>query len=325
MTTLMTRWRRRPATLVLAAVLAATGTAATVLAGPTTQAQAQDRTDREYADLYSRTVAAIRNAMGGEAVLHDHGAGRLIRDPDPRRAQQVNIGRLADDAAIGGGRVRGVFRRDNLYLVGLYVERPGAERDPVLYVFTEGQRDAEGRQVPNGRRVPMLDNTVLPGVRRAYLTWNVNYANLQALQINRRGLQDAVRTVVRHRPDTAADNGRGNNGTGNRNHALREHVERLAVALAEGARFQVIPGQIAQALRRHRGQAAWTVNHHADEITSWDALSGAVVQARNAAPDGRGPAWNQTQARDWNGRRIQLSALDLSHRLAIIKPDRRPR
>ncbi|MFE5022551.1 hypothetical protein ACFRAO_04235 [Streptomyces sp. NPDC056656] len=103
-------------------------------------------------------------------------------------------------------------------------------------------------------------------------------------------------------------------------HTLATGVEALAVALAEGARFQAIPAYITQAIRGGRG---WEVRGHADEITSWDQRSQVVIQARTADPSGTGEVWQQRREYRWNGAFVLLTALDLARRMYLIKPPQR--
>ncbi|MFF1356679.1 ribosome-inactivating family protein [Streptomyces sp. NPDC058297] len=267
-------------------------------AQPQPQVQAQAVTDDEdFADLYTRTVANIRNAMLGEQSVRRPGAGHLIQNPDANAFQSINIGRFTEDEFILGGMVRGVFRRSDNYLLGFYVENRDASRR-VFYTFTE--------QV-GGRTRDMVPGNVYPGVRREHFGWGVNYGNLSGTTISRSRLRNAVRDIFHHDPNTST-------------HTLETGVEALAVALAEGARFQAIPGYIAQAIR---GGRDWEVGRHADEITSWDQESQVVIQARAADPSGYGDVWQQRREHVWNGARVLLTALDLARRLYLIKPPTR--
>ncbi|MFC7308856.1 ribosome-inactivating family protein [Streptomyces monticola] len=261
------------------------------------QEQARPRAvtnDEEFAELYTRTVGALRNAMLGEESTHRPGAGHLIENPDPTAMQSIYLGRFSEDEFTQGRMVRGVFRRSDSYLLGIYVENRDAT-SRVFYTFTE-QRD--------GRTVDMVPRNVYQGVRREHFGWGVNYRGLPRVTVSRSRLRDAVRDIHRHDPDTST-------------HTLENAVNVLAVSLAEGARFQAIPAQIAQAIR---GGRQWTVGNHSDEITSWDQGSQAVLRARAADPSGNGEVWQQRREVRWNGAWVFLSALDLARRLYLIKP-----
>ncbi|MFH8388152.1 ribosome-inactivating family protein [Streptomyces sp. NPDC018036] len=265
------------------------------------QAQAQPAVteDEDFADLYTRTIANIRNAMLGEQSVRRPGAGHLIQNPDPGAFQSINIGRFTEDEFILGRMVRGVFRRSDNYLLGFYVENLDASRR-VFYTFTE--------QV-NGRARDMVPRNVYPGVRREHFGWGVTYRGLPATTISRSTLRNAVHDIYHHDPNTST-------------HTLEAGVQVLAVALAEGARFQAIPAYVAQHIR---GREAWVVGGHADEIRNWDQRSQVVLQARAADPSGNGEVWQQRREYAWNGARVLLTALDLARRLYLIKPPaRRP-
>ncbi|MEV0374945.1 ribosome-inactivating family protein [Streptomyces sp. NPDC050636] len=267
-------------------------------AQPQEQAQPRAATDNEdFAELYTRTVAILRNAMLGEESTHRPGAGHLIENPDPTAFQSVYIGRFTEDEFIEGRQVRAVFRRSDSYLLGIYVEDRDAN-SPVFYTFTE-QR--------NGRTVDMIPGAVYPGVRREHFGWGVNYRGLPRITVSRSRLRDAVHDLYHHDPNTST-------------HTLENAVNTLAVSLAEGARFQAIPAQIAQSIR---GGRDWVVRNHSDEITSWDQGSQAVLRARTADPNGTGEAWQQHHEVRWNGAWVLLSALDLARRLYLIKPPTR--
>ncbi|TJZ54107.1 hypothetical protein FCH28_12970 [Streptomyces piniterrae] len=266
----------------------------------TSQEQAQPREgteDEEFADLYTRTVANVRNAMLGEQSVRRPGAGHLIQNPDPEVMQSINIGRFAEDEFIGGRMVRGVFRRSDNYLLGFYVENRDAT-SRVLYTFTERV---------NGRTRDMVPENLFPRVRREHFGWGIQYRGLEAITVSRSRLRDAVLEIYHHDPNTST-------------HTMEDSVQALAVALAEGARFQVIPAQIAQAIR---GRSAWTVGGHASEIRNWDHGSQAVLQARAADPTGNGEVWQQRRQYAWNGAQVLLTALDLARRLYLIKPPTR--
>ncbi|MFI9804276.1 hypothetical protein ACIHEJ_07875 [Streptomyces sp. NPDC052301] len=63
------------------------------------------------------------------------------------------------------------------------------------------------------------------------------------------------------------------------------------MALAEGARFQVIPGLIAQRLR---GGHAWAVGPREYEIHDWSDRSALVVNAHTVDSSGTvGSVWQQ--------------------------------
>ncbi|MFF2807013.1 ribosome-inactivating family protein [Streptomyces sp. NPDC058000] len=271
---------------------ARTGQDRSAQAQPRPQAQAQPRAvesdDEEFADLYAHTVASIRSSMLGNQTVPLPGAGYLIRNPDADAFQSINLGRFAEREFVLGGMVRGVFRRSDSYLLGFYVHNGSRE---TFYTFTEGGRD-------------MVPREVYRGVRREHFGWGVNYRNLPGTTISRSRLRDAVGAIFDHDPNTST-------------HGLEEGVQALAVALAEGARFQAIPAQITQALR---GRQAWVVGSHADEITSWNQRSQVVVQARAADPNGAGEAWRQRREYRWNGADVLLTALDLARRLYLIKP-----
>ncbi|MFG2140232.1 ribosome-inactivating family protein [Streptomyces sp. NPDC048650] len=267
-------------------------------ARPQEQAQPGAVTDDEdFADLYTRTVANVRSAMLGEQSVRRPGAGHLIQNPDPDAFQSVYIGRFTEDEFILGGMVRAVFRRSDSYLLGFYVENRDAS-SRVFYTFTE--------QV-NGRTRDMIPGNVYPGVRREHFGWGVTYQGLPATTISRSRLREAVRAIYHHDPNTST-------------HTLEAGVQALAVSLAEGARFQAIPAQIAQAIR---GRTSWVVGSHADEIRNWDQRSRVVFQARATDPSGYGEVWQQRRAYDWNGARVLLTALDLARRLYLIKPPTR--
>lgn len=269
-------------------------------AQPQPQEQAQPRAvtdDEDFADLYTRTVANVRNAMLGDESVRRPGAGHLIQNPDPNAFQSINIGRFTEDEFILGGMVRGVFRRSDSYLLGFYVENRDASRR-VFYTFTE--------QV-DGRTRDMVPGNVYPGVRREHFGWGVNYRNLPGTTISRGRLRSAVRDIFHHDPNTST-------------HTLATGVEALAVALSEGARFQAIPAYITQAIR---GGRDWEVRSHADEITSWDQRSQVVIQARAADPSGTGEVWQQRREYRWNGAWVLLTALDLARRMYLIKPPQR--
>ncbi|MYT32554.1 MULTISPECIES: hypothetical protein [unclassified Streptomyces] len=78
-----------------------------VQAKPQEQAQPREQTeDEDFATLYTRTVANIRNAMLGEESVRRPGAGHLIRNPDPAAMQEINLGRFVENEFIGGHMVR---------------------------------------------------------------------------------------------------------------------------------------------------------------------------------------------------------------------------
>ncbi|GGU47036.1 hypothetical protein GCM10010211_08460 [Streptomyces albospinus] len=198
-------------------------------ARPQTQARPQPRavgSDEEYANLYTHTVGNIRSAMLGGEAARQPGAGHLIRNPDPHAFQPINIGRLAERDDIEGGAVRGLFRRSDNYLLGFYVRHGDRQ---IVYTFTEGGSD-------------MIPGEVYPEARRSRFPFPVTYRHLPGIQVGRGRLRDAVRRLFDNDPGTS-------------NHNVQDGVERLAVALAEGARFQVIPGLIAQHIR---GGQDWT-------------------------------------------------------------------
>ncbi|MGI5466227.1 ribosome-inactivating family protein [Streptomyces sp. CA-132043] len=153
--------------------------------------------------------------------------------------------------------VRGLFRRSDNYLLGFYVEHGNRQ---TLYTFTEGGSD-------------MIPREVYQGVTRARFPFPVTYQYLPGVHVSRGRLQDAVRRLFDHDPSTSS-------------WGLRPDVETLAVGLAEGARFQVIPGLIAQHIR---GGQDWVVGNHADEIQSWGQRSEVVVEAHGADRSGLGP------------------------------------
>ncbi|MFF4948481.1 ribosome-inactivating family protein [Streptomyces chattanoogensis] len=269
-----------------------------VQAKPQQQAQPSEVTeDEDFADLYTRTVANVRNAMLGEQSVRRPGAGHLIQNPNPEVMQTINLGRFAEDEFILGRMVRGVFRRSDNYLLGFYVENRDAT-SRVLYTFTERV---------NGRTRDMVPDNLFPRVRREHFGWGIQYRGLEAITVSRSRLRDAVLEIYHHDPNTST-------------HTMEDSVQALAVALAEGARFQAIPAQIAQAIR---GRTSWTVRNHADEIRSWDQRSGVVLQARAADPTGNGEVWQQRRQYAWNGAQVLLTALDLARRLYLIKPPAR--
>lgn len=277
-----------------------TGQDQSARAQPQPQERAQPRAvteDEDFADMYTRTVANVRSALLGDESVRRPGAGHLIQNPDPNAFQSINIGRFTEDEFIAGRMVRGVFRRSDSYLLGFYVENRDASHR-VFYTFTE--------QV-DGRTRDMIPGNVYPGVRREHFGWGVTYRGLPGTTISRSRLRDAVLDIYHHDPNTST-------------HTLESGVQALVVALAEGARFQAIPAQIAQAIR---GRTAWVVGNHADEITSWDQRSQVVIQARAADPSGYGEVWQQRREYLWNGARVLLTALDLARRLYLIKPPTR--
>ena len=70
------------------------------------------------------------------------------------------------------------------------------------------------------------------------------------------------------------------------------------MALAEGARFQVIPGLIAQHIR---GGQDWAVGNHENELHDWTDRSRVVANAHAADPSGAdGSVWRQPRRYDWN-------------------------
>ncbi|MGW7486156.1 ribosome-inactivating family protein [Streptomyces sp. NPDC054786] len=147
----------------------------------------------------------------------------------------------------------------------------------------------------------------LAGVGVLTCEWGVTYQGLPTTTISRSRLREAVLAIFHHDPNTST-------------HTLETGVQVLAVALAEGARFQAIPAQIAQAIR---GRSAWVVGNHADEIRNWDQRSRVVFQARATDPSGDGEVWQQRREYDWNGAHVLLTALDLARRLYLIKPPTR--
>ncbi|QHC23745.1 ribosome-inactivating family protein [Streptomyces sp. GS7] len=256
------------------------------------QAQPQSRavgSDEEYANLYTHLVGNVRSATLGDEAARRPGSGHLIRNPDPGAFQSINIGRLAERGDVGGGAVRGLFRRSDNYLLGFYVQHGNRE---IVYTFTEDGND-------------MVSGDVYPQAQRSRFPFPVTYRDLPTIQVGRGHLRDAVRQLFDNDPGTS-------------NHHLRDGVETLAVALAEGARFQVIPGLIAQHIR---GGQDWTVNRHADEIQNWGQRSGVVVDAHRADPSGNnGSVWQQQRSYSWNGTNVMLTDLDLARRLYLIKP-----
>ncbi|MFC9283065.1 ribosome-inactivating family protein [Streptomyces collinus] len=291
---------RRPlvGATVAVCVLASTLGAGSALArsspedGLRMQVQAQTRavgSDEEAANLYTHTVHNVRSALLGDEAARQPGVGHLIRNPDPGAFQAINIGRLAESDNIDGGMVRALFRRSDSYLLGFYV-RSGSRQ--TLYTFTEGGRD-------------MIPGNVYPQVQRSRFPFPVTYRDLPRIQISRGLLRGAVRQLFFNDPGTS-------------NHALQDGVERLAVALAEGARFQVIPGLIAQHIR---GGQTWTVGDHEQEIHDWSDRSTVVVNAHAADPSGTvGSVWQQQRRYPWNGANVLLTALDLARRIYLIKP-----
>ncbi|MFJ9615227.1 ribosome-inactivating family protein [Streptomyces noursei] len=265
-------------------------------ARPQSQAQPQPRaaaSDEEYANLYTHAVGNVRSAMLGDEAARRPGSGHLIRNPAPGAFQSINIGRLAERGDIEGGAVRGLFRRTDNYLLGFYVQH-GNRR--IVYTFTEDGDD----MVPGG---------VYPQAQRSRFPFPITYRDLPTIQIGRGRLRDAVRHMFDNDPGTS-------------NHHLRDSVETLAVALAEGARFQVIPGLIAQHIR---GGQDWTVNRHADEIQNWGQRSEVVVEAHRADPSGNNASvWQQQRSYRWNGTNVMLTDLDLARRLYLIKPPPKP-
>jgi hypothetical protein len=290
--------RRLISATVVVSVLAGTLAAGSAVAQnrpearPQTQAQPQPRaveSNAEFANLYTHTVQNIRSAMLGDEAARQPGAGHLIRNPDPDAFQSVNIGRFAERDNIEGGMVRGLFRRSDNYLLGFYVRHGDRQ---TVYTFTEGGRD----MIPGG---------VYPDVQRSRLPFPVTYRDLPSIQIGRGLLRDAVRQLFDNDPGTS-------------NHRLQDGVERLAVALAEGARFQVIPGLIAQHIR---GGQDWTVGDHEEEIHDWSDRSTIVVNAHAADPSGTvDSVWRQQRQYRWNGANVLLTALDLARRIYLIKP-----
>ncbi|AJC52927.1 ribosome-inactivating family protein [Streptomyces sp. 769] len=217
-------------------------------------------------------------------------ATNLIRNPNPEAFQSINIGRLAERDDIGGRQVRGLFRRSDNYLLGFYV-RHGDNRQ-IVYTFTEGGRD-------------MVPGEVYEGAQRSRFPFPVTYRDLPTIQVGRGFLRDAVRQLFDNDPGTS-------------NHRLQDGVERLAVALAEGSRFQLIPGLIPQHIR---GGQTWTVGDHEAEIHDWNDRSGVVVAAHVADPSGGNRSvWGQQRPYRWNGANVMLAALDLARRLYLIKP-----
>ncbi|WP_411124044.1 ribosome-inactivating family protein [Streptomyces sp. x-19] len=263
------------------------------------QAQPREQTeDEDCATLYTRTVANIRNAMLGAESVRRPGAGHLIRNPDPEAMQEIDLGRFAENEFIGGHMVRGVFRRSDTYLLGFLVQNE-AGTSRVLYTFTE--------QGSDGRTRDMIPGNLFRNIRRARFGWGIQYRGLEDVTVSRRRLREAVSEIYHHDPNTST-------------HTMEDSVQTLAVALAEGARFQAIPAQIAQAIR---GTTSWTVHNHADEIRSWDQRSGVVLQARATDPTGNGQAWQQRRPYRWNGNQVLFTALDLARRLYLIKPPAR--
>ncbi|MFK0294755.1 ribosome-inactivating family protein [Streptomyces sp. NPDC090442] len=258
------------------------------------QAQAAEQTeDEDFATLYTRTVANIRNAMLGEESVPRPGAGHLIRNPDPAAMQEIDLGRFAENEFIGCHMVRGVFRRSDTCLLGFLVQNE-AGTSRVLYTFTQQGND-------------MIPGNLYRGVRRARFGWGIQYRSLEDVTVSRRRLREAVSEIYHHDPNTST-------------HTMEDSVQTLAVALAEGSRFQAIPAQIAQAIR---GGTSWTVHNHADEIRTWDQRSGAVLQARATDPTGNGQVWQQRRRYPWNGNQVLFTALDLARRLYLIKPPAR--
>ncbi len=165
----------------------------------------------------------------------------------------------------------------------------------VLYTFTE-QRD--------GRTVDMVPGDQYRGIPRARFGWGIQYRGLENVTVSRSRLRDAVSEIYLHDPNRST-------------HTMEDRVQTLAVALAEGARFQAIPAQIAQAIR---GRTSWTVHNHADEIRSWDQRSGVVLRAREGDSTGNGQVWQERREYRWNGNQVLFTALDLARRLYLIKP-----
>ncbi|MEU4850118.1 ribosome-inactivating family protein [Streptomyces gilvosporeus] len=190
-----------------------------------TQAQPQPRaaaSDEEYANLYTHTVATVRNAMLGEEVAHQPGASYLIRNPDPRAFQSIWVGRLAERDNIEGGAIRGLFRRTDNYLLGFYVRHGNHE---IVYTFTENGDD-------------MVSGNVYPDAQRSRFPFPITYRDLPSIQVGRGRLRDSVRQLFDNDPGTS-------------NHHLRDAVETLAVALAEGGRFQ--PRDVGGAVGEQEG------------------------------------------------------------------------
>ncbi|MFJ9819291.1 ribosome-inactivating family protein [Streptomyces sp. NPDC101151] len=290
--------RRLISATVVVSVLAGTLGAGSAVAQnglearPQTQPQPQLRavgSDEEFANLYTHTVQNIRSAMLGDEAARQPGVGRLIRNPDPNVFQSINIGRFAERDTVDGGMVRGLFRRSDMYLLGFYVRNGNRE---TVYTFAEGGRD-------------MIPGNVYPQVRRSRFPFPVTYRDLPSIQVGRGLMRDAVRLLFDHDPGTS-------------NHGLQDGVERLAVALAEGSRFQVIPGLIAQHIR---GGQTWTVGAHEQELHDWSDRSTIVVNAHAADPSGTfGSVWQQQRRYTWNGANVLLTALDLARRIYLIKP-----
>ncbi|MFG2860496.1 ribosome-inactivating family protein [Streptomyces sioyaensis] len=295
--------RRLTGATVVVSVLAGTLGAGSAVAqnGPEARPQSRSQTqarpqprmagsDEEYANLYTHMVGNVRSAMLGDEAARQPGSGRLIRNPDPEAFQSINIGRLAERDDIEGGTVRGLFRRSDNYLLGFYVRRGDGRQ--IVYTFTEGGRD-------------MVPDTVYEGAQRSRFPFPVTYRDLPTIQVGRGLLRDAVRQLFDNDPGTS-------------NHRLQDGVERLAVALAEGARFQLIPGLIAQHIR---GGQDWTVGDHEAELHDWSDRSEVVVGAHAADPSGGNRSvWGQGHRYRWNGAIVTLTALDLARRLYLIKP-----
>ncbi|MFI9077290.1 ribosome-inactivating family protein [Streptomyces sioyaensis] len=293
--------RRLVSATVMVSVLAGTLGAGSAVAQNSPEAQPPSRpqtqvqprlagSDEEYADLYTHTVGNIRSAMLGDEAARQPGSGHLIRNPDPEAFQSINIGRLAERDDIAGRAVRGLFRRSDNYLLGFYVRHEDGRQ--IVYTFAEGGRD-------------MVPGEVYEGAQRSRFPFPVTYRDLPTIQVGRGFLRDAVRQLFDNDPGTS-------------NHRLQDGVERLAVALAEGSRFQLIPGLIAQHIR---GGQSWTVGDHEAEIHDWSDRSGVVVGARAADPSGSNRSvWGQQRPYRWNGANVMLTALDLARRLYLIKP-----
>ncbi|MGI5350253.1 ribosome-inactivating family protein [Streptomyces sp. CA-250714] len=264
---------------------------------PLSQSQSQPQpravgSDEEFANLYTHTIANIRRALRGDEAAQQPGTGYLIRNPDANAFQSINIGRLAERDNIHGGMVRALFRRSDTYLLGFYVEHGNRQ---TVYTFAEGDRD-------------MIPAQVYPNADRSRFPFPVTYRDATRIQVGRGHLRNAVRTLFDH--DPGPGNGR-----------LRDHVETLAVALAEGARFQVIPRLIAEHIR---GGQDWTVGDHENELHDWTDRSTVVANAHAADPSGdNGSVWRQPRRYDWNGARVLLTALDLARRIYLIKPPTR--
>ncbi|WP_239009921.1 glycosyl hydrolase family 18 protein [Streptomyces sp. 769] len=270
-----------------------------------TQPRTQQDDGHETADRYLEIVGNLRNTMtrngNGQAqpVADTPGVGRVMQQPN---WQIIGIGALG---GLDQNAVQLVIDPNDLYVRGIYVRARN-----VLYAYTHDGHTTGEVYIPQD-----VQNSIDPDLRRVPLSFSERYRDVFGIELGATPLRNAVRYIAEFNGRTLDD--------------LQESFEHVIMPIAEGARFGIFAGRIAQAMRGGQQTFHLDATRAGDTwveylIHNWTALSDRIRQAAQNDPRAEGTEFTQrrTFENTQHGHtfRYFLSYLDIARRIATLKP-----